>query len=92
MAEYIDREAALNVVDFWASSRLQNIHLTAAVNDIPAADVVPVRHGQWIGFPNYCAVCSVCEECFSILGNDTERFDFCPHCGAKMDEDESEGE
>lgn len=42
MAEYIDREAALNVVDFWASSREQNIQLTTAVNAIPSADVIEV--------------------------------------------------
>ena len=66
----------------------------------PAADVAEVRHGRWIGFPECLKypnaysddhiICSVCEECFNFLDNDTERFDFCPHCGAKMDESEGE--
>ena len=61
------------------------------------ADVVEVRHGRWIGFPDCLKfpsaysddhiVCSICEECFSILDNDTERFDLCPNCGAKMEVD-----
>ena len=64
------------------------------INDIPAADVRENVKGEWIGypvcleFPNAYAddhiVCSVCEECFSILDNDCERFYFCPNCGADM--------
>ena len=60
----------------------------------PAADVRPVKRGEWVGYPeclkypnaysNDHIVCSSCEECFSVLDNDTERFDFCPHCGADM--------
>lgn len=56
----------------------------------------PVRHGRWIGYPECLKyknalddsdiVCSVCGEAFDILDNDTERFDYCPHCGAKMGE------
>ena len=55
-----------------------------------------IKHGRWIDYPECLKypnaysrdhiVCSVCEECFSVLDNATERFDFCPHCGAKMDE------
>ena len=62
---------------------------------VPAADVVEVRHGRWVGYPecmryvnayaDYHIVCSECEECFSILDNDAEKFDCCPHCGARMD-------
>lgn len=57
--------------------------------------VQPVVHGQWVGYPdclkypnaysNDHIVCSACEECFSVLDNCVERFDYCPHCGAKMD-------
>ena len=57
-------------------------------------DVAPVVHGKWIGYPEclkfinaYASdhiVCSACEECFSIIDNCTERFNFCPHCGADM--------
>ena len=66
----------------------------------PAADVAEVRHGRWIGFPE-CArltkvyldtyiVCSACKEPFDFYANDTERFKYCPNCGAKMDESEKD--
>ena len=33
--------------------------------------------------------CSECLAKYSVIGNEAERFDYCPSCGAKM---ESEGE
>ena len=65
------------------------------VEDFPAADVRPVVKARWIGYPECLKytnaysddhiVCSACEECFSILDNDCERFNFCPNCGARME-------
>lgn len=55
------------------------------IEDMPAADVAPVVHGRWIRYPD-CGVtkCSNCgwsiEECWDS--------DYCPHCGAQMDEKE----
>jgi len=55
----------------------------------------PIKKGKWVGYPECLKyinayaddhiVCSNCEECFSILENDCERFNYCPNCGAKMD-------
>ena len=66
-----------------------------AVEDYPAADVRPVVKARWIGYPECLKytnaysddhiVCSACEECFSILDNDCERFNYCPNCGAKVE-------
>lgn len=51
---------------------------------LPAADVVPVRHGRWISheleFGGLVSECSVCHAEGMIDGN------FCPNCGARMDE------
>ena len=59
---------------------------------------VNVVHGRWIGYPECLGydgaysddhiVCSNCKSVWSIIDNDTERFDYCPTCGAKMKEDE----
>lgn len=57
--------------------------------DATAADVEPVRHGHWEGIEGEsCSVCGknarehiVCE--FYWYNSMPE---FCPHCGAKMDE------
>lgn len=65
------------------------------IASIPAADVRPLVKARWIGYPECLKytnaysddhiVCSACEECFSILDNDCERFNFCPNCGAQME-------
>ena len=89
----------LEATDISAPTReiyqLATDHAVGALGIIPVSDVAAVRRGRWIGFPECLKypnaysddhiVCSVCEECFSILDNDAERFDFCPHCGARME-------
>ena len=52
------------------------------VNEQPTADVVEVRHGEWKKSSPYNRFmnCSVCG-----FGQDHTTFNYCPHCGAKMD-------
>lgn len=53
------------------------------LDEIPAADVVPVVHGKWgdNGIAGSMLVkCSVCG--FDCGANS---FSYCPNCGAKMD-------
>ena len=48
-----------------------------------------VEHGKWISVPNKKArICSVCgsDEPYKFADEDANVFDYCPHCGAKMDE------
>ena len=75
---------------------LDDVHIAAAMNaidEMPAADVAPVRHGRWIE-QEQCEEslysCSVCgTEWISFVGTPKEHgMDFCPNCGAKMDEKE----
>ena len=51
---------------------------------LPAADAVPVVHGRWIDIPDKPEwdqkMCSVCGDYFCCQNN------YCPHCGAKMEE------
>ena len=49
-----------------------------ALNDAPAIDAVPVVHGEW-EIIDGCVCCSVC-------GEPCMEFNYCPYCGAKMDE------
>ena len=56
--------------------------------DAPAADVVEVRHGRWVSVQHKLArVCSVCnrDEPYKFADIDTDVYDYCPNCGAKMD-------
>ena len=49
---------------------------TKLIDEIPASDVAPVRHGQWL-------LDGSCSEC---LANPlTTHKNYCPNCGAKMD-------
>lgn len=60
-----------------------------------SADVVEVRHGEWIN--NHCTVCGMTpigEETWTRIGLAPPKFElcmsFCPCCGAKMDGKRSE--
>ena len=52
------------------------------IEDMPAADVAPVRHGRWKRYGKNLGECSECGEIVSVRNN------YCPNCGAKMDEKE----
>lgn len=62
-----------------------------AVMDIlegmPAADVEPVRHGEWQEI-NGIFRCSCCGYSFEHEGYQ-HFFNYCPNCGAKMDGDKN---
>lgn len=58
------------------------------VIDAPAADVAPVAHGRWISVSGKRGrICSRClrDEPYKNADDNAEVFEFCPHCGAKMD-------
>lgn len=89
--EYIDREKAILVVRHaWA----KGLEPTQYIEQIPAADVEPVRYGKWIhseiedddwGRTFHEWTCSVCG--YSVAHNPTGE-NYCPNCGAKMDKEE----
>ena len=88
MVEYIEREAFLEHMK--RTSRYFAVKFD--VEEFPAADVAPVRHGYWILQGNNIGLkvyeCSECKDddywkkhyCF---GDES----FCPNCGARMDGD-----
>lgn len=94
MKDYIERDAAKEAVCTVILHDGIRDALKSCIDDVPAADVRPVVRGEWIGHPECLKymnayaddhiVCSACEECFSILDNDCERFNFCPNCGADL--------
>ena len=59
------------------------------IEDMPAADVAPVRHGRWVEKEKYTFGimydCSLCENRILDTGHP---WHYCPNCGAKMDEKE----
>ena len=58
-------------------------------NHIPAADVRPVVRGKWVSVPHKLSrVCSICwhDEPYKFAEKDVEVYNYCPNCGAKMEE------
>ena len=98
MAEYIEREAAIEICEKEYRERLRMAdycgdtvawNIGAEIKNMPAADVAPVRHGRWVEKEKYTFGimydCSLCEN--RILDNG-HPWNYCPNCGAKMDEKE----
>ena len=55
------------------------------ITELPAVDAAPVVHARWIDIPDKPywdqKMCSVCGDYFCCQNN------YCPNCGAKMDEE-----
>lgn len=89
MGEYISREAVINITAETGAWETQN-----RVKELPAANVQPVKQGRWVCefyndvFDVYQADCSVCKkESTDKYDKVSESFEYCPHCGAKMNSD-----
>lgn len=85
MAEHITKsELKRTIRNHFNSNSL--LGLLSMIDAMPAADVAPVRHGEWllrhIGAGHYWE-CSACHTnpCIYV----TEHTKFCPNCGARMD-------
>lgn len=98
MAEYIEQEAAnqlkaeiqkLNEMLFWIngneSCKLKISDITeirdSMLNAYYALQEQEVRHGKWIKSKNQ----RECSLCGYFYFTNTKSFNYCPHCGAKMD-------
>lgn len=85
MAEYIDREAVINLI----TMRYENPEIcTAEINNIPVADVAPVVHGKWEKSQDFIVAikCGACgEDILLDYSEQYEEWSFCPYCGARMD-------
>ena len=69
------------------------------LKSMSTVDAVPVRHGKWIIRDNpgtgwYRVTCSECGEdvtstapCIGFFSNAKVVWDYCPYCGARMDEE-----
>lgn len=100
MADYINREAAkVFFMNMDAGRRcpcstlLTPEEFTEYLDEIPTADVAPVRHGRWEGTADGYADGELvydmwaCSECgFDADGAEEKpEWKYCPNCGAKMD-------
>ena len=56
----------------------------AAIDNAPASDVAPVRHGRWIFGTTNNHGWMKCSKCL-VSQTPNGCFTYCPNCGAKMD-------
>lgn len=94
MAEYIEREALKSQI---AENKLMarepaTKRILAMIDDMTAADVAPVVHARWEMKSEdttpgiYHVKKAFCTRCGK--SNKQYKPPYCPHCGAKMDEEE----
>ena len=84
MTEYIERKALRDTLYDADAITMNGVKI---LNQFPASDVAPIRHGRWEQvIPSKSAAkwsnkvsCSVCHSA------GYKRFNYCPNCGAKMD-------
>lgn len=95
--EYIEREAAIEWFMAFVHMGESDIPAETVIADlkyaIPAADVAPVRYGNWKEWwPGIAAImtgeemlyrCSACDAKYA----DIDGYKYCPYCGAEMDKE-----
>ena len=76
MSRYIDAEKIHYINNTEVTTR-------RIIDMVPTADVAEVKHGRWLKIEKqpHLMRCSVCGST-SVEGN----LNYCPRCGAKMDE------
>ena len=99
MADFIDREALMKfpIRRDHCDKEHANEHFINGIEtvmeyaeNLPTADVEPVRHGRWVESPclYYGAkqyVCSICySDTFWNKYSITVKYPHCPNCGADM--------
>lgn len=100
MAEYIEREALLEAISKIGGSPLSEwdtVGVVSLVANQPAADVAPVRRGEWLDLRGdyQTAKCSFCESQYEVTFGEESNgmlfdafkqfYKYCPNCGAKME-------
>ena len=88
MDEYIERET-IKAAMIHYGFKSPDMTVTEFVEDeLPAADVAPVRHGQWIEKEKYnFGIMYDCSLCGDRILDNGHHWNYCPNCGARMTED-----
>ena len=96
MPEYIERNKVLSGEEFFGEHLTQDNPMADGcmavrsefIMNLPAADVAPVRHGQWINFEwkSLTTFSCKCNQC-GITITTSLNYNFCPICGVIMDGD-----
>lgn len=90
MAEYIEREAAIDAImkvyvgTAGYKTRERVWETREAIQKLPASDVAPVVHGRWLCVDTDTEHFFLCNRCKK---KEFWESNYCPNCGARMDGD-----
>ena len=94
MTEYVEKSIIFPTLNKAMSENgsLGMADVEDIIDDLPTADVQPVRRGKW----ETCYICSNCHEFADYFASGDVWFDkmpsYCPNCGADMrGEDNAKG-
>ena len=79
-ADALNLEYEVDMADDWKTAH----EMANIVKYAPTIDAEPVRHGKWIEYPTADGM-NQCSECGVLRFGESN---YCPHCGARMDEDD----
>ena len=95
MTAYIDKDLAIKTaIDMCVKvvghgiTQIDAVDIADAFENIPTADVVEVRHGEWIehfSFGCWYYDCPFCDDGYATKEKDQTPPNYCGNCGAKMD-------
>ena len=81
MSRYIKDTDVYRLVE---PSGVARVHCSQ-IDELPRADVVEVRHGEWKLHPDGSGTCSCCNRTQKSVWDYDNAQNFCGHCGAKME-------
>ena len=82
IAKYVDemsKHPSTKDIDYYDAL----IDAEDVIDDLPSADVAPVRHEHWVKIsPAGIYECSECGK--NVMTSDIEAYEYCHGCGARM--------
>lgn len=85
MSDYIKKEDVLTLIDTGCLISNSNYNKEIKlINELPSADVEPIRHGFWKYICNSSLGLKICE-CSVCHKRTYGSLTYCANCGAKMD-------
>lgn len=94
MADYMERETAIKAIEKADCAVIaddaescKTDYLREIIKSVPAADVAPVVHAEWVVCGDGDNVPWMCSHCGKTTAHKYKVIygKYCPHCGAKMD-------
>lgn len=84
MGRLVDADELKTAFPCGESVRTESVRAT--IDHMATVDAESVRHGRWEGKPiaGYSTV--RCSECGDVFMENSGKWNYCPNCGAKMDE------